>query len=71
MTKNMNMARLMIYAGLLFFCLVYLMPLFVMVITSFKTLPDIKAGNPDVVADRVGMGRMVQSVGQCLYGRKM
>ena len=45
MTNNMNFARLFIYSALIFFCLVYLMPLFVMVITSFKTLPDIKAGN--------------------------
>lgn len=41
----MNFARLFIYTALVFFCVVYLMPLFVMVITSFKTLPDIKSGN--------------------------
>ena len=43
--NNINFARMFIYSALLFFCLVYLMPLFVMVLTSFKTLPDIKAGN--------------------------
>ncbi len=37
--------RVAIYSLLLLFCLFYLMPLFVMVITAFKTLPDIKAGN--------------------------
>nr|WP_279610919.1 carbohydrate ABC transporter permease [Vibrio gelatinilyticus] len=34
-----------VYGALAFFCLVYLMPLVVMVLTSFKTLPDIKSGN--------------------------
>ncbi|UPQ88764.1 carbohydrate ABC transporter permease [Vibrio sinaloensis] len=45
MMANINVSRLFIYAVLAFFCFIYLMPLFVMVITSFKTLPDIKAGN--------------------------
>ncbi|RJX70009.1 carbohydrate ABC transporter permease [Vibrio sinensis] len=45
MMKRMNISRLFLYAVLLAFCLVYLMPLFVMVMTSLKTLPDIKAGN--------------------------
>ncbi len=45
MMNNINFARIFIYSALLFFCLVYLMPLFVMALTSFKTLPDIKAGN--------------------------
>ncbi|WP_171754101.1 ABC transporter permease subunit [Vibrio sp. MACH09] len=45
MMNNKTLGRVFVYAALLFFCLVYLMPLFVMVTTSFKTLPDIKAGN--------------------------
>ncbi|MEZ8099518.1 carbohydrate ABC transporter permease [Vibrio bivalvicida] len=45
MMQGINFSRLFIYSTLAFFCVVYLMPLFVMVITSFKTLPDIKAGN--------------------------
>lgn len=45
MMANINFSRLFIYAVLALFCFIYLMPLFVMVITSFKTLPDIKAGN--------------------------
>ncbi|MDO6707233.1 carbohydrate ABC transporter permease [Photobacterium sp. 1_MG-2023] len=45
MNQHFTFGRLAIYSGLLFFCVVYLMPLFVMVITSFKTLPDIKSGN--------------------------
>ncbi|MFC5077040.1 Inner membrane ABC transporter permease protein YcjP [Vibrio thalassae] len=45
MNSSMNFSRLFVYAALTFFCLIYLMPLFVMFITSFKTLPDIKAGN--------------------------
>jgi glucose/mannose transport system permease protein len=43
--RNFSMPRMFIYSALILFCLFYLMPLFVMVITSFKTLPDIKAGN--------------------------
>jgi len=45
MSNKMNYARMGIYATLIFFCLIYLMPLLVMVLTSFKTLPDIRAGN--------------------------
>lgn len=45
MNRSMNFARLGIYALLLAFCLLYLMPLVVMLLTSFKTLPDIRAGN--------------------------
>ncbi len=43
--KNLTLGRVMIYALLILFCLVYLMPLVVMLLTSFKTLPDIRAGN--------------------------
>lgn len=43
--NNKTLGRALVYGALLFFCLVYLMPLFVMITTSFKTLPDIKAGN--------------------------
>lgn len=45
MSNKFNLGRAFIYAVLIFFCIVYLMPLFVMVTTSLKTLPDIKAGN--------------------------
>ncbi len=45
MNNSINLSRLFIYGALAFFCLVYLMPLVVMVLTSFKTLPDIKSGN--------------------------
>ncbi len=45
MNGRLTLSRALIYAALIFFCLVYLMPLVVMVTTSFKTLADIKAGN--------------------------
>ncbi|MCJ2375621.1 carbohydrate ABC transporter permease [Vibrio sp. ZSDZ34] len=45
MNNSINLSRLFVYGALAFFCLVYLMPLVVMVLTSFKTLPDIKSGN--------------------------
>ncbi|MBL4829383.1 MAG: carbohydrate ABC transporter permease [Aliivibrio sp.] len=45
MISSKSLGRFFIYSVLLFFCIIYLMPLFVMVITSLKTLPDIKAGN--------------------------
>lgn len=38
-------ARILIYSLLVLFALYYLMPLFVMVTTSLKTLDDIRAGN--------------------------
>ena len=37
--------RVIIYSLLVLFALYYLMPLFVMVVTSVKTLPEIRAGN--------------------------
>ena len=43
--NKFTLGRAFIYGALLFFCLLYLMPLFVMLTTSLKTLPDIKAGN--------------------------
>jgi glucose/mannose transport system permease protein len=45
MTTSKTLGRVFIYSVLLVFCVIYLMPLFVMVITSLKTLPDIKSGN--------------------------
>lgn len=45
MSTKFNFGRAFIYTVLIFFCIIYLMPLFVMVTTSLKTLPDIKAGN--------------------------
>ncbi|MFC1233940.1 carbohydrate ABC transporter permease [Vibrio sp. UBA2437] len=45
MSTKFNFGRIFIYTVLIFFCVIYLMPLFVMVTTSLKTLPDIKAGN--------------------------
>jgi len=41
----MNARRVLTYAGLVLAALIMLVPLYVMVITSFKTLPDIRAGN--------------------------
>lgn len=37
--------RTVIYGLLVFFAIVYLMPLFVMVVTSFKTMDEIQSGN--------------------------
>lgn len=37
--------RLVIYGLLILFCLIYLLPLFVMVVTSLKTLDEIREGN--------------------------
>ncbi|MGF1762230.1 carbohydrate ABC transporter permease [Aliivibrio kagoshimensis] len=45
MITSKTLGRVFIYSVLLVFCVIYLMPLFVMVITSLKTLPDIKSGN--------------------------
>ena len=43
--NSKRLGRIAIYSLLLFFCVLYLIPLFVMVITSFKSLGDIRTGN--------------------------
>jgi glucose/mannose transport system permease protein len=40
-----NVTRVVIYGLLLFFALIYLIPLFVMLVTSFKTMDEIQNGN--------------------------
>jgi glucose/mannose transport system permease protein len=40
-----RLGRLIVYALLAFMCLYYLMPLFVMITTSLKTLDDLRSGN--------------------------
>ena len=42
-TKYLN--RVVIYSLLIFFAIIYLMPLFVMLVTSFKTMDEIQNGN--------------------------
>ena len=39
------LSRIVIYGLLIFFALVYLIPLFVMLVTSLKTMPEIQHGN--------------------------
>ena len=52
MTKSLNLSRLAIHATLLLAAALYLVPLVVMLLTSFKTPDDIRTGNllswPDV-----------------------
>lgn len=43
--KSKNLARFGIYGMLLLFCVIYLLPLLVMLLTSFKTPADIRTGN--------------------------
>lgn len=55
--KRMTPARWGIYGLLLFFCVVYLLPLIVMLLTSFKTPADIRAGNLLALPEQwVGLG---------------
>ncbi|MCU1733314.1 MULTISPECIES: carbohydrate ABC transporter permease [unclassified Pseudomonas] len=53
MTSSLRLSRLAIYATLLLACAVYLIPLLVMLLTSFKTPDDIRTGNllswPEVI----------------------
>lgn len=42
---NLSLGRLFLYAGLIFIALIYLMPLVVMVLTSLKSMADIRSGN--------------------------
>lgn len=43
--KHLMFGRLFLYAGLIFIALIYLMPLIVMLLTSFKSMADIRSGN--------------------------
>ncbi|WP_148862279.1 carbohydrate ABC transporter permease [Marinobacter fonticola] len=43
--KSLTPSRVLIYAILLLACLAYLIPVFIMLITSFKTTGDIRTGN--------------------------
>ena len=42
---SQRIGRVLVYAALILFALYYLMPLFVMVVTSLKSLDEIRAGN--------------------------
>jgi len=43
--KNLTVGRALVYAALLLMAIYYLLPLYVMLTTSFKSLDDIRAGN--------------------------
>ncbi|MES5100758.1 carbohydrate ABC transporter permease [Agrobacterium sp. BA1120] len=43
--RTRNLHRFFIYGLLIFFAIIYLMPLFVMLVTSFKTMDEIQGGN--------------------------
>ncbi|TBW59508.1 carbohydrate ABC transporter permease [Marinobacter halodurans] len=43
--KKLTPSRILIYATLLLACVAYLIPVFIMIITSFKTTGDIRSGN--------------------------
>lgn len=43
--RTRNVHRFFIYGLLIFFAIIYLMPLFVMLVTSFKTMDEIQGGN--------------------------
>ena len=45
MVGSLMINRIIIYGLLIFFALVYLIPLFVMLVTSFKTMDEIQSGN--------------------------
>lgn len=44
-TRRMNPKRIMVYGGLIVFSIYYLLPLWVMVMTSLKGMPEIRMGN--------------------------
>ena len=45
MAKALNVNRVAIHATLIIACAVYLVPLLVMLLTSFKTPDDVRTGN--------------------------
>lgn len=50
---NVSIGRLAIYALLLFFAVVYLVPMYVMVVTSLKDIEEIRTGNLLALPDNV------------------
>ena len=44
-TRSPVVARVVIYGLLILFAALYLLPLYVMVVTSFKTLEEVRQGN--------------------------
>ena len=45
MFKNLTVGRALVYTALLLMAIYYLLPLYVMLTTSFKSLDDIREGN--------------------------
>ncbi len=62
------MGRILIYALLAVFAVYYLMPLFVMVTTSLKTLDDIRAGNLVALPQEISFAAWVKAWGTACTG---
>ena len=60
--------RILIYALLAVFAVYYLMPLFVMVTTSLKTLDDIRAGNLVALPQEISFAAWVKAWGTACTG---
>lgn len=65
---NLSFGRVAIYALLLFFALVYLVPMYVMVITSFKGIEEIRTGNLLALPDTVTLFAWAKAWGSACTG---
>ena len=63
-SRNIN--RIVIYSLLGFFALVYLIPLFVMLVTSFKTMDEIQNGNMLALPQRADLRSLASGLGRDL-----
>lgn len=65
---NVSPARLFIYTLLLFFALIYLVPLYVMVVTSLKDIEEIRTGNLLALPDHVTLFAWAKAWGSACTG---
>lgn len=65
---NLSPARLFIYALLLVFAVVYLVPLYVMVVTSLKDIEEIRSGNLLALPDNVTLFAWAKAWGSACTG---
>lgn len=61
-------SRIVIYGLLVFFALVYLIPLFVMLVTSLKTMPEIQRGNMLALPEAPTLDPWVRAWGEACVG---
>jgi glucose/mannose transport system permease protein len=63
-----NVTRVVIYGALILFALIYLMPLYVMIVTSFKTLDEVRDGNMLQLPQQFTVAPWINAWGEACIG---